>query len=96
MRTVISLLITFALAYTLWAQAPSPVVIQAVTPPVKSAAVPAAAASEKSGSLEEALRMLQAMKATNAETLRKQAATLEQLEAMEKEADQLKVFSKRG
>ena len=94
MRTVISLLITFALAYTLWAQAP--VVIQAATPAVKSASVPAAAAPETSGSLQQALKMLQAMKATNEETLRKQAAMLEQLDALEKEADQLKALSKRG
>jgi hypothetical protein len=94
MRALFSLLITFALAYTLWAQAP--VVIQAVTPAAKSAAVPAAAAPQKSGSLQEALKMLQAMKAANEETLRKQAATLEQLEELQKTADQLKVFTKRG
>ena len=40
--------------------------------------------------------MLQAMKAANEETLRKQAATLEQLDALEKEADQIKISTKRG
>jgi hypothetical protein len=95
MRTVTSLLITFALGCTLWGQSPMPVIVQAATPAVKSAAAPAAA-SEKSDSFQSALKMLQAIKAANEETLRKQAATLEQLEALEKEADQIKVFSKRG
>ncbi len=94
MRIVISLFITFALAYTLSAQAP--MIVQAATPAVKSAAVPAAVAPEKSDSLQTALKMLQAVKAANEETLHKQAATLEQLEQLEKEAEQLKVFTKRG
>ena len=95
MRAAISLLITFAIVCRLSAQ--SPVIVQAATPAVKSAAAPAAAAvAEKSNSLQGALGMLQAMKAANEETLRKQAATLEQLEALEKEADQLKIFTKRG
>lgn len=97
MRAAISLLFTFALACTLWAQQSSmPVIVQAATPAAKSAAAPAAPAPEKSDSLQTALKMLQAIKAANEETLRKQAATLEQLEQLEKEADQLKIFSKRG
>jgi hypothetical protein len=97
MRAVFSLLVTFALGCTLWAQAPAPMVVQAVTPAaVKSAAAPVAAAPEKSDSLQNALKMLQEIKAANEETLRKQAATLEQLDALEKEAEQLKVFSSRG
>ena len=73
-----------------------PVIVQAATPAPKSAATPAAAAPENSGSLQAALKMLQAMKAANEETLRKQAATLEQLEELEKAADQIRVFTKRG
>jgi hypothetical protein len=96
MRAKASILLTFAIVCTLSAQAPMPVIVQAVTPAVKSAAVPAAGAPQTSSSLEAALKMLQAMKAANEETLQKQAATLEQLEALEKEADQIKVFSKRG
>lgn len=40
--------------------------------------------------------MLEEMKAANEETLRKQAATLEQLDELEKTADQLRVYTKRG
>jgi hypothetical protein len=36
------------------------------------------------------------MKAANEETLRKQAATLEQLDEMEKTADQIRTFSRRS
>lgn len=96
MRAATSILITFALVCTLSAQSPAPVIVQAATPAVKSAAAPAAAAPENSGSLQAALKMLQAMKAANEETLRKQAATLEQLEELEKAADQIRVFTKRG
>jgi hypothetical protein len=42
------------------------------------------------------LKMLQEMKAANEETLRQQAATLEQLDELEKAAEQIKVYSKRG
>jgi hypothetical protein len=96
MRALASILLTFVIVCTLSAQEPRQMIVQAATPAAKSAAVPAAGAPQTSSSLEAALKMLQAMKAANEETLRKQVATLEQLEALEKEADQIKVFSKRG
>ena len=40
--------------------------------------------------------MLQEMKAANEETLRKQAATLEELDELAKAADQIRIFSKRS
>ena len=85
-------LATFALAGMLPAQ--SPVIVTAATPAVTSAQAPAA--PDNSGSLQAALKMLQEMKAANEETLRKQAAMLEQLDELEKAADQLRVYSKRG
>jgi hypothetical protein len=90
----LSVLAACAVASMLPAQAPKPVIVSAATPPVTSA--PAPAAAEKSGSIQAALKMLQEMKAANEETLRKQAATLEQLDELEKAADQIRVFSKRG
>jgi len=96
MRATASILFTFAIICTLSAQSPMPVIVQAVTPAAKSAAAPAAAAPQDSNSLQAALKILQAMKAANEETLRKQAATLEQLEALEKEADQIRLFMARG
>ena len=90
----LSILTTFALAGLLPAQSPEPVIVQAAAPAVASAQAPAAV--DNSGSLQAALKMLQEMKAANEETLRKQAATLEQLDELEKAADQLRVYSKRG
>ena len=42
------------------------------------------------------LKALQEMKAANEETLRKQAATLEQLTELEKLADQIRIYTSRG
>ena len=40
--------------------------------------------------------MLEQMKAANDDLLRKQQATLQQLEELQKSAEQLKIFSKRS
>ena len=40
--------------------------------------------------------MLRAIQAGNAELLKRQAATLEKLDALLKDADQIRIFSKRG
>jgi hypothetical protein len=42
------------------------------------------------------LQVLQAMKAKNQELIEKQKATLTQLETLEKEAEQMKIFAKRS
>ena len=95
MRAItLSLLAIFALAGILPAQSPTTVIVPAATPAVTSSQAPAAL--DNSASLEGALKMLQEMKAVNEETLRKQAATLEQLDELEKAADQLKIYAKRG
>ena len=90
----LSVLATCALACVLFAQSPMPVIVQAATPVATSSRAPVT--SENSGSIQAALKMLQEMKAANEETLRKQAATLQQLDELEKAADQIRVFSKRG
>jgi hypothetical protein len=95
MRAIaLSVLATFALAGMLPAQSPMPVIVPAATPAVTLTQEPAA--PENSVSIQAALKLLQEMKAANEETLRKQAATLEQLDELEKAAEQIKVFSKRG
>ena len=76
------------------AQSPIPVIVPAATPAVKSAQAPAP--SQTSDSAPAILTMLQEMKAANEETLRKQAATLQQLDELEKTAEQIKIYSKRG
>ena len=93
MRTAIfSLLTAIALAAILPAQSPAPAVVQAASP---AAAVKSPASAEADSSMASALKMLQEMKAANEETLRKQAATLQQLDVIEKEANEIRIYSKR-
>ncbi len=95
MRAItLSLLAIFALAGLLPAKSPTPVIVPAATPAITSSQEPVA--FDISASLQGALKMLKEMKAVNEETLRKQTATLEQLNELEKAADQLKIYSKRG
>jgi hypothetical protein len=95
MRTAtLSIALTLAFAGFLPAQSPAPVIVQAATPATTSP--PAPVAAEKTSSIPDALKMLREMKAANEETLRKQAATLEQLDELEKTADQIKIYARRS
>jgi hypothetical protein len=93
---VISLLTIAAFTGILLAQSQNTVVVPAASPAAPIAAAQAPAAQTNSTAIQGALKMLQEMKATNEDTLRKQEATLEQLNEIEKEADQLRIYSKRG
>jgi hypothetical protein len=92
---LLSCVAAFALASTLSAQSPVPVIVSAATPAAESAKGPAAA-PDNAASLQTALKMLQEMKAANEETLRKQAATLALLDELEKAAEQIKIYTKRS
>ena len=91
--TILSILASFALAGALPAQSPMPVIVPAATPAVTPRAP---AAPGNSSSPQSALKMLQEMKAANEETLKKQAAVLQQLDELEKTAEQIKIYTKRG
>jgi hypothetical protein len=80
------------------AQSPTPIIVQAVTStpaPAAPAATPAAIAKNDADT-EMQLKMLRQMKADNDDLLRKQEATLQRLDEIQKAAEQLKIFSKRG
>ena len=94
MRTAILSLLGIFGAGLLLAQSSKNIVVTPAKP--AAAAQPAAAAADNSAFVQGTLRMLQEMKATNEETLRKQAATLQQLDELEQAADQLKIYAKRG
>lgn len=95
MRAIaLSVLVAFALASMLPAQSPMPVIVPAATPGVTPSQAPAT--PENADSIQTVLKILQEMKAANEETLRKQAATLEQLDALEKAAEQVKIYTKRS
>ena len=79
------------------AQTPAPIIIQAATS-APAAAVAAAPNSAASTGLDNRvmLQLLQEMQATNAATIKKQEATLLTIDALQKAAEELKIFSKRG
>lgn len=97
MRSKLSLIIlALALGFSAaLAQTPAPIVIQAAT-----GAPPAASlqpqVSLPSPSTNAALKIVQELKVKNQELLQKQAATLEKLDELEKAAEQMKIYSKRG
>jgi hypothetical protein len=93
-RSLTLLLIVFAtLSSPTNGQSPPPIIIQAATPVPAPVATPAPAVSDSTAA---AIKLLQELKAANEETLKKQQAVLEQLDELQKAAEQLKIFSKRG
>jgi len=82
------------------AQSPAPIVVQAASAANVSSnsasATTSPPAAQDSEALQAALKSLQEIKATNEETLKKQEAALQQLDELQKAADQVKIFGKRG
>src|SRR4029077_3306797 len=87
------------------AQTPVPIIVHAAAPASASHATaqqpgtPATNASSAildSASLQAALKSLQEIKAANEEPLRQQEAAIQQLDELQKSAEQMKIFSKRG
>jgi hypothetical protein len=98
-KSALVLVAIAALRLPVLGQSPTPILVQAANAPAPAAVVGSAVAGQSAnstGSLESILQTLSQLKATNEEILRKQAATLLQLEEMEKAADQIKIYSKRG
>jgi hypothetical protein len=82
--------------FALRAQSPQPVVIQAITPQSANNAPKPAPVQTTAAVPDATLKLLQDIKAANAAVLGKQAETLQQLEDLEKAAEQIRIFSKRG
>ena len=68
---------------------PAPVPMQAATP----ALVPDA---KQQAEMAENIKELQELKALNDEILKQQQATLDTLDELQRDAEQLRIFSKRG
>jgi hypothetical protein len=97
-QKVTLLVFTLTLAFVshaLRAQSPTPIVVQAATATTATAPAPIAVAKDSEPN-PVAMRMLQQMKAANEDVLKKQEATLQRLDEIQKAAEQLKIFSKRG
>ena len=95
MRTFIFPIIACALsASSINAQSPTPIVIPAMTP--ATATQSPAAAAVTTAAAQTTLKSLQAVKASNEEILNQQKATLEKLDEMEKAANDIRIYTKRG
>ena len=94
MRTfILSILAVAALGTMGNAQTPVPVIVPAMTPATAPAAV---VAGVNTTATQTTLKALQGIKAANEEILRQQTATLQKLDEMEKAAQELRIYSKRG
>ena len=94
MRTLIlSLLAAVSISSISDAQTPTPIVVPAMTP---ATTVKSPAAPETASPTQTALKALQAMKAANEEILKQQAATLQKLDEIEKTANEIRIYTKRG
>jgi hypothetical protein len=94
MRALIFSLIAATLVVsTSNAQTPMPIVVPAMTP---ATAKSPAASAVTTAATQTTLKALQAIKAANDEILKQQTATLEKLDELEKAANDIRIYSKRG
>ena len=77
-------------------QTPAPIVIQAANAPPASPAPRVAAPGVPAPDPRTVFQLLQEMQVTNAETIKKQEAVLATLDELQKAAEEIKIFSKRG
>lgn len=84
-----------ALLLSAGAVAQSPVIVQPAnqTPPVQRTSAPT---QPDDTDVLAAIRALEEMKTANEELLKKQQAVLEALDQLQKDADQLRIYAKRG
>jgi hypothetical protein len=94
MRTYIFILAAAVLVSVASAQSPMPIVVPAMTPATtaKSPAAPGVA----DAATQTTLKALQEIKAANTEILKQQEATLQKLDEIEKAAQEIRIYTKRG
>ncbi|MGH8099758.1 MAG: hypothetical protein ACREIW_00570 [Chthoniobacterales bacterium] len=90
--------ILVALSILAYAQTPMPIIVPANSgAEVQDAKAPSGQQpAASSDTLNSAIQLLQQTQTANAELLKTQEATLQQLDALQQAAEQLKIFSKRG
>jgi hypothetical protein len=91
---ILSLIAAAFVVFTAAGQTPMPIVVPAMTPANTTQSSVTAAATTTS--TQTTLKALQALKLANDEILKQQAATLEKLDEIEKAANELRIYSKRG
>ena len=90
----LSLIMAALLVFTAGAQTPMPIIVPAMTP-AKTPQSPVIT-TVTTTSTQTTLKALQALKAANDEILKQQAATLEKLDEIEKAANEIRIYTKRG
>jgi sulfite reductase alpha subunit-like flavoprotein len=94
---VLALAAPFLLRGAAGQQSPAPIiVVQAANTGTNQDVAKPVSPDNSSASLQAAFKALQQTKTINDETLKKQEALLEQLDELQKAAEQLKIFAKRG
>lgn len=78
------------------AVAQSPVIVQPANQPALAQVAASTPAATDDSDLLAAIKALEQMKAANEELLKKQQAALEALDQLQKDADQLRIYAKRG
>ena len=98
MRSPILAALLLAALSPLSAQSPIPVLVPANSSAAAASTTTTSApqAAEAAPSLSSVVKMLEELKAANEETLKKQEATLAQLDELEKAAEQIRIYTKRG
>lgn len=95
MRTFILSVLTAVFVVSISdAQTPMPVIVPAMTPATTAQSPVAAAVTTTS--TQTTLKALQAIKAANEEILKQQEATLQKLDEIEKAAQEIRIYTKRG
>lgn len=77
-------------------QSPAPIVIKAISPATAATPSPKPLVEPDTSTSQSAIKLLEQVKAANQETLKRQQAVLEQLDELQKAAEQMKIFTKRG
>jgi hypothetical protein len=90
----LSLVLAAFVVFTAGAQTPMPIIVPAMTP--ATTAQSAVTGAVTTASTQTTLKALQALKAANDEILKQQAATLEKLDEIEKAANEIRIYTKRG
>jgi hypothetical protein len=93
MRTYFFIFAAAVLVSMANAQSPKPIVVPAMTPTTAQSPVAPAVTTT---STDATLKALQEMKAANIEILKQQEATLQKLDELEKAANDIRIYTKRG
>jgi hypothetical protein len=93
MRTYFFIFAAAVLVSVAGAQSPKPIVVPAMTPTTAQSPVAPAVATT---STDATLKALQEIKAANIEILKQQDATLLKLDELEKAANDIRIYTKRG